>query len=198
MKNIQFPIKLSFKLVTLSNEITATDASGKTIAYVKQKLFKLKEEVSVYEDTTKSKLNFKIKADKWLDFNAAYSMRDASGALVGLIVRKGWRSIWKSEYEIVDQFSKPQYQIREENPWVKIMDALLSELPVLGLLSGYFFNPSYMLTSLNGEETVRLTKRYSLFGKEFELSELSPIDQDDAERIMLGFIMMVLLERRRG
>jgi len=198
MKNFQFPIKLSFKIITLSNEITATDASGKIIAYVKQKLFKLKEDVSVYEDATKSRLNFKIKADKWLDFNAAYAMTDASGANIGRIVRKGWRSFWKSEYELVDQFNKLQYHIREENPWVKVMDGLLSEIPVLGLLSGYFFNPSYMLTSLNGEETVRLTKRYSLFGSEFELSELNTIDQDDAERIMLGFMMMVLLERRRG
>lgn len=42
------------------------DANGTTIAYVKQKMFKLVEEVSVFNDESKSQTNYFIKADKWL------------------------------------------------------------------------------------------------------------------------------------
>ncbi len=38
----------------------------------------------------------------------------------------------------------------------------------------------------------------TFFGRKFILNELKPIDLDDKERIILGFMMMVLLERRRG
>ena len=56
-----------------------SDASGNTIAYVRQKMFKLKEDISIFADETKSQVNFKIKADRWLDFSAAYSITNAEG-----------------------------------------------------------------------------------------------------------------------
>ncbi|GAL01834.1 hypothetical protein JCM19314_2188 [Nonlabens ulvanivorans] len=38
----------------------------------------------------------------------------------------------------------------------------------------------------------------SFLGKEFELTKHTDIDEDDKERVMLGLMMMILLERRRG
>ena len=99
MNNLQYPIKFSFKITTLSNDFTARNASGQTIAYVKQKMFKLKEAITVYSDESKSQVLFTIAANKWLDFSAAYSMTDASGNEIGKIARKGWRSMWKAEYD---------------------------------------------------------------------------------------------------
>ena len=94
MKNLNFPIKFVFQISTFSNDFNATDATGKTVAYVKQKLFKLKEDISIYENESKSKLNF-----KWIDFSTAYSFTDAEGNELGKIARKGWASIWKAKYE---------------------------------------------------------------------------------------------------
>lgn len=198
MKDIKFPIKFSFNISTLSNDFTATDATGKTVAYVKQKMFKLKEDISIYDNPNKTQLNYKINADKWIDFSAAYSFKDAEGKEIGKIARKGWASIWKAHYELIDQNKKLQYHIREENAWVKVLDSMLGQIPVLGGFTGYLFNPSYAVTDLNDNSIVRMKKQPSFFGRKFELAELKPIDQDDKERIILGFMMMVLLERRRG
>ena len=90
MQGIKFPIKFSFNITTLSNDFTATDASGKTIAYVKQKMFKLKEDISIFNNQNKTQLNYKINADKWIDFSAAYSFKNSKGQEVGKIARKGW------------------------------------------------------------------------------------------------------------
>ncbi|MGB0980857.1 MAG: hypothetical protein ACPGUH_02035 [Winogradskyella sp.] len=198
MKAIKFPIKFSFNITTLSNDFTATDATGKTVAYVKQKMFKLKEDISIYDNQNKTQLNYKIKADKWIDFSAAYSFKDAEGKEIGKIARKGWASIWKAHYELIDQNEKLQYHIREENAWVKILDSIFGQIPILGGFTGYLFNPSYTVADLNDSTIVRMKKQPSFFGRKFELYELKPIDQDDKERIILGFMMMVLLERRRG
>lgn len=198
MNNLNFPIKFVFQISTLANDFTAKDATGKTVAYVKQKLFKLKEDISIYENESKAKVNFKIKADKWIDFSAAYSFTDAEGAELGKIARKGWTSIWKAHYELIDQHQKLQYHIREENAWVKVLDSVLGQIPILSMFTGYLFNPSYIVTSLNGEKIARLKKEASFFGRKFEVSKLRDIDTDDEQRIVLGLMMMILLERRRG
>ncbi|WP_400078031.1 hypothetical protein [Winogradskyella sp. R77965] len=198
MKDIKFPIKFSFNITTLSNDFTATDVAGRTVAYVKQKMFKLKEDISIFDNQNKTNLNYKINADKWIDFSAAYSFKDSEGKEIGKIARKGWASIWKAHYELIDQHQKLQYHIREENAWVKVLDSVLGQIPILGGFTGYLFNPSYVVTDLKGQSIVRMKKEPSFFGRKFELKELKPIDQDDKERIILGFMMMVLLERRRG
>ena len=48
MQEITFPLNFKFKITTFSNDFTATNANGQIIAYVKQKMFKLKEDVLIY------------------------------------------------------------------------------------------------------------------------------------------------------
>lgn len=198
MQNLQFPIKLQFKISTLANDFTAIDGNGKMVAYVRQKMFKLKEDISIFSDESKSKVIYNIKADKWLDFSAAYTFFDEYGIEFGKVVRKGWSSLWKTNYEIIDQHQNFQYRIREENAWVKVMDGLFGQIPILSMFTGYVFNPKYVLTDSNNQIIVKLIKQPSFFGRHFEIVKLGTIDNDDDDRIMLGLMMMILLERRKG
>lgn len=198
MQDIKFPVNFKFNISTLANDFTATDAQGKVIAYVRQKMFKLKEDISIYNNESKTAVNYKIKADRWLDFSAAYAFYDTNGKEFGKVVRKGWKSLWKAEYQIIDQHQKLQYKISEENAWVKVFDSILGQIPILSMFTGYLFNPSYLLTNTNSKPIVRMSKTPSFFGRNFELTKIGKIDNDDDDRIMLGFMMMVLLERSRG
>lgn len=198
MKDLKFPIHFSFKIGTLANDFTAKDADGRTIAYVKQKMFKLKEAITIYSDENKTKVDYTIAANKWLDFSAAYGFKDAQGQNIGKVARKGWASIWKANYEIIDQHDKLQYRVSESNPWVKVLDSILGEIPILSFFTGYLFNPTYDVKDLKDQVIVKLKKEPSFFGKEFKLELIKPIDNDDDDRIMLGLMMMILLERRRG
>lgn len=198
MKDLKFPIHFSFKIGTFANDFTAKDVDGRTVAYVKQKLFKLKEAITIYSDENKTRVDYTIAANQWLDFSAAYAFKDAKGTSIGKVARKGWSSIWKANYEIIDQNDKLQYRVSENNPWVKVLDSVVGEIPVLGFFTGYMFHPTYNVTNLRDEVIVKLKKQPSFFGKEFKLELVKPIDNDDDERIMLGLMMLILLERRRG
>ena len=198
MNDLQFPIKLVFNISSFHNDFNACDANGRTVAYVKQKLFKLKEDISVFTDESQATLNYRIKADRWIDFSAAYSITNQEGAELGKVARKGWRSIWKAEYFLIDQNERPQYKIQEENGGIKVLDGLLSEIPILGLLTGYFFNPSYIVTNNDLQPVARLKKEASFWGRKFEITKLAETVHEDDERMLLGLMMMVLLERRRG
>ncbi|WP_162427162.1 LURP-one-related/scramblase family protein [Pontibacter pudoricolor] len=198
MQNIQFPLTLTFKISTFSNDFTVQDANGRTINYVKQKLFKFIEEVNVFSDEAKPEQLYTISANKWLDFSAAYSFTNQTGEQVGSVARKGWASLWKARYEIYDEQRNQDLLIQEDNGWVKVADSLLSEIPLLGMFTGYVFNPSYTVTKPGGDEVAMLTKERSFFGRRFTVHKTGELDSKETERVILSLMMMILLERRRG
>lgn len=198
MNKLLFPIELSFKIGTIANDFVAKDANGSMVAYVRQKMFKLKEDIEIFNDESKTRILYRIKADQWLDWSAAYSFTNALNQPLGKVARKGWASLWKAHYDVIDQNEQLQYHIREENAWVKVMDGLIGDIPVLSFFTGYLFNPSYIVTDTNDNLIARLTKEPSFWGRKFTIDQLGDIDTDDDDRIMLSLMMMILLERRRG
>jgi uncharacterized protein YxjI len=198
MQQYDFPLNFVFKITTFSNDFTVKDAKGLTVCYVKQKLFKLVEEVVVYKDETQSELLYAINANKWIDFSATYVFSDSFNADLGRVGRKGWSSLWKAHYEIYDQQQEKDFDIREENAWVRVGDLVLGQIPVVGLLTGYFFNPAYEVSRPDGTAVARLKKEKSFFGRRFSLERLNTFEGDEEARIILSLMMMILLERRRG
>lgn len=198
MENLAFPLEFQFQVATLHNDFTVKDANGRTLAYVRQKLLKLIDEVQVYENESRAKEIYRIKADRWIDFSAVYTFFDQFGVEVGKIGRKGFASIWKANYEIFDREKAADLFIREENGWVKVADALIGEIPLLNLFTGYFLNPSYLITRPDGTPVARLKKLPSFWGRKFQLKQLAGFEIGEEERMVLGVMMMLLLERRRG
>jgi len=198
MNKLQFPLNLTFKISTLSNDFVITDANGMTIAYVRQKMLKLIEEIDVFSNESRSEINYTIKANKWLDFSASYVFKDKNGKDVGHIARKGWASIWKASYDIFDESHLNGLPVREENPWAKVFDSLLGEVPVLNFLTGYFFHPSYGVSRPDGVKIARLSKVNSFFGRRFVIEKIAEFESGEETRILLGLMMLILLERQRG
>jgi hypothetical protein len=73
---MQFPLTLEFKKVALSPQISVLDASGNLIFYVKQKLFKLKEAITIFADREQTQPLYSINADRVIDFSARYRFKD--------------------------------------------------------------------------------------------------------------------------
>ncbi len=194
-----FPLELEFKIGTLSNDFIARDASGKTIAYVRQKLFRFKEAVQIFRDDSKKDVMYTINADRIIDFRACYGFKDAEGNNLGKVGRKGMKSIWKATYNVFDEADNNEFTIQEENPWAKMGDAVLGEVPVISIFTGYMFNPRYSLKRPDGTLVARLSKEKSFWGRRFKLEKLGELqDGGEDDRMLLSFMMMVLLERRRG
>lgn len=191
------PLQLRFKLLALAPQIFVEDAHGKPVCYVKQKLFKLREKVEVFTDSSRKNLLCVIQADRIIDFNACYEFKLPDGSVLGKVRRKGMRSLWSAHYEVLDQAGNVIFTIREENPFAKIMDGILEGIPVVGVFSGYFFNPRYAI--LRGEEKVMgMVKRRTLLESRFQVNELVSVQEADQLRVVLSLLMFVLLERRRG
>ena len=198
MQNLQYPLFLKFKITTLASDFTITDRNENSLAYVRQKMFRLKEDVVVFNNESKSQENFRIRANQWIDFNASYAITDSFGKNLGKIARKGMRSIWKATYNIFDQNDTQKYKVQEENAWVKVLDGMVGEIPIIGMFTGYFLNPSYIVHDNNGKEIYRLKKMPSFFGRKFQLDQLNDIADEEETLVVLSLMVMVLLERAKG
>lgn len=199
IKDFQYPLEFEFKIGTLANDFIAKDATGRTLVYVRSKLFKFKEDIQVFATEKKEEILFTIKADRIIDFNASYAFADEEENHIGQVGRKGAKSLLKAHYEVYDNDKKPEFLIQEENPWAKFWDALLGEIPVLSMFTGYMFNPRYAVKRTGTEDTVvRLSKEKSFFGRRFKVDKLANLEEGEDERLILGLMMMSLLERRRG
>lgn len=195
---MNYPLELNFKILALASQIYIRDAGGNLIGYVKQKLFKLKEDINVFSDENKQNVLFNIKADRVIDFSAKYNFTDSSGQFLGSVKRQGLRSIWKANYEIFDKNNQPVMQINEENAWVKVADHLVGELPVIGLMTGYFLHPAYIVSRNDGTPILRMEKQSAFFEGKFKLIPQIEIDQEEETLVLLGTLMTALLERARG
>lgn len=199
LNNLNYPLDFKFKITTLASDFNITDKNGNYVAYVRQKMFKLKEDVVVFNDESKSKELFRIRANQWIDFNASYSLNDIIGNKnFGRLARKGMRSIWKASYDVLDSNDQPKFKIQEDNAWVRFWDSFVGELPIIGMFTGYFLNPSYTVTGIDGKTYFKLKKMPSFFGRRFQLDRVIDIDDEEESLVILSLLMMTLLERARG
>jgi len=194
---MNFPLELNFKKFVINPQVKVTDASGQVVLYTKRKAFKLKEAVTIFADVEQTRPLYTIDADRVLDFNAKFNIADTSGRSIGAVARKGRKSIWRAEYEVLDG-GGPSMTIREENGWTKVGDALFGEIPILGIFSGYVFNPSYLLMNTVGAPLMRLSKQPAFMEGKFSIEKLGMMSESEETRAVLSFLMMVLLERSRG
>jgi len=194
---VEYPLDLRFRLISFGPQINVIDAGGRSVAYVKQKAFRLREDVEVHTDESRQTLLWRMKADRIIDWSAAYRITDAGGGLLGTLRRKGGRSLWRATYVITDQNEQEIGGIHEKDPWTKVLDGLLSIIPILGDLTGYFLNPSYVVSRGDAVALV-VRKRPAFFEGRYTIEQTSTVDTRSEPLLVASVLMMVLLERGRG
>lgn len=195
---MNYPIDFSFKILALASQIYIRDASGNTLGYVKQKLFKLKEDINIFTSESQTQQLFNIKADRIIDFSAKYNFTDSSGRHLGSIKRQGMRSLWRANYDIYNSSDRQILKIHEENGWIKVADSLVGEVPILGMFTGYLLNPAYLIERMDGTPIMRLAKQPAFFEGKFQLSRQIQATEEEETLALLGSLTMTLLERARG
>lgn len=195
-----YPLSLRFKILAIASRIYVQDATGGELLYVKQRAFRLKEDVRIFLDSTQTTELYQMRADRILDVSPGFTITDHSGNLVGYIKREGLRSIWRASYLLLDAGATVTHHIKEENPWLKVLDGLLSEVPGVGILANYVIHPSYVVYEVGSEQPVfRMTKKPALLEGRFRIDKLIEVPGPTLEaRLVLGLMLMVVFERARG
>ena len=105
------------------------DADGKVVGFSNQKAFKLKEDIRVFSDETKSREVLAVRARQIIDWSAAYDIVDSEeGRKIGAARRKGWSSLVRDSWEILDENDEPVAKLEEDSTAMALVRRFLSNL----------------------------------------------------------------------
>ena len=94
---------LKRQVFALTGKFRFYDPSNRLVLFSEQKMFKLREDIRVYSDESKTQEVLMIKARQIMDFSAAYDVVDSSTSQkVGALRRKGLASLLRDEWDVLD------------------------------------------------------------------------------------------------
>jgi uncharacterized protein YxjI len=178
---------LKRQVLALTGKFRIYDPSGNLLLFSEQKMFRLREDIRVYGDEAKSQEVLMIKARQIIDFSAAYDVIDtATQQKVGVLRRKGWRSLLRDEWEVLDVNDAVVGLLYEDS----VQLALLRRL-----LLGSLIPQNYDMT-LGTERVGDLRQRFNLFAYQLDLD----FSMDTAHRLdrRIGIAAGILLAAIEG
>jgi len=151
---------LKRQVFALAGKFRVYDPSENLVLFSEQKMFRLREDIRVYSDESKSQEVLTIKARQIIDFSAAYDVMDSmTGEKVGVLRRKGWRSLLRDEWEVLDANDQLRGLLFEDSMGLAMLRRFLL---------GSLLPQNYDLTF--GETRVAdLRQRFNLFRYELDL-----------------------------
>jgi hypothetical protein len=99
------------------------------VLFVKQRAFKLKEDIIAYTDPRKTEPRLRIRARAILDFSAIYDVQDArTGEAMGALQRLGVRSLFRDTWNILDVRDQVIGQVIEDSGFLAILRRIIPML----------------------------------------------------------------------
>jgi uncharacterized protein YxjI len=113
----------------LAGKFRVYEPGGRLVLFSEQKMFKIREDIRVYSDESKTEEVLTIKARQIMDFSAAYDVVDsATGQKVGALRRKGLASILRDEWEVLDVGDNVVGKLFEDSMGLALVRRFLSNL----------------------------------------------------------------------
>lgn len=151
---------LKRQVFALTGKFRVYDPAENLVLFSEQKMFRLREDIRVYADESKAQEVLIIKARQIIDFSAAYDVIDAAtGQKAGALRRKGWRSLLRDEWELLDANDQPVGMLFEDS----MGRALLRRL-----LLGTLLPQNYDMT-IGTDRVADIRQRFNLFAYRLDL-----------------------------
>jgi hypothetical protein len=104
-------------------------SGDRIVGFSQQKAFKLKEDIRVFSDETKSTEILTIQARQIVDFSAAYDIVDSAEEVkVGAARRKGMASLVRDSWELIDADDQPIAKLQEDSMGLALLRRFLTNL----------------------------------------------------------------------
>ena len=181
---------LERQIFALTGKLRFYNPQGALIMYVEQKMFRLKEDIRIYSDEQKSQEILSINARNIIDWHAAYDVVDPlAGQKVGTLRRKGWNSMVRDEWEVLDASDALLGVLIEDS----VGYALLRRF-----LLGSLLPQNYDI--LFGETRIAdLRQRFFLFGYQMDIDfTMDPSNRLDRRMGIAAATLLALVEGKQS
>ncbi len=180
---------LKRQVLALTGKVRVYTPSGQLGLYSEQKMFKLREDIRVYADENRLNELLWIQARQIIDFAAAYDVFDqTNGMKVGALRRKGWSSIMRDRWEVLDPLDQVIAIVQEDSAG----RALLRRF-----LLGSLLPQRYDLVETGNRVAAHYSQRFHFFRYELDI-DFSAGAQVLDHRIGLAIgILLAILEGKQ-
>lgn len=178
------------QVLALTGKIRLFSPDGLLVGFSEQKMFRLREDIRLYADEDKMQELLWIQARQIIDFSAAYDVIDSVQSVkVGALRRKGFRSVLRDEWEVLDASDKIIGKLWEDSPGKAMLRRLLL---------GSLLPQSYDV--LIGEQVVaEFTQRFNLFRYEMDLDFSADFSHAFDRRLGLAAaVLLGMIEGKQG
>lgn len=177
--------KKVFKLFGGSFKVLDTEMN--LLLYSEQKAFKLKEDVRIYSDESKSEELINIKTPQILDFSATYMVNDTkTGEHVGSFKRKGFKSLLSDEWLYLSPEGTEIGKLKETSLGGALLSRFINLVP-----------QNYIITDSDGGEVAKIQQQFNPFVLKYTLSITNPKPRIDRRLILAAGIMLCSIEGRQ-
>jgi uncharacterized protein YxjI len=177
---------LKRQVFALTGKFRIYDPLGSLVLFSEQKMFRLREDIRVYADEDKTQEVLMIKAHQIVDFSAAYDVVDsATGQKVGALRRKGFRSMLRDEWEVLDVGDNVVGRLFEDSMGMALLRRFLAS----------FIPQNYDIT-LGTDRVADLRQRFNLFAYQLQMDFSMDISRRLDRR--LGIAAGILLAAIEG
>ncbi|HAV78011.1 MAG TPA: hypothetical protein DCX53_11740 [Anaerolineae bacterium] len=181
---------LKRQVFALAGTFRVYDPNGNLVMFSQQKMFKLREDIRIYNNENKTDEVLNIKARQIIDFSAAYDVVDtAMNQKIGTLRRKGWSSLLRDEWQVLDANDNQLGTLFEDSMGLALLRRFLL---------GSWLPQNYDIAF--GEKRVAdLKQRFNLFRYELDIDmSMDTASQLDPRLGIAAGILLAAVEGRQS
>ncbi len=177
------------QVLALTGILRIYNPQDQLVLFCQQKFLKLKEDIRIFSDESKTRELINIQARQIIDFSAYYDVFDSQfSTRVGGLRRKGFRSLVQDEWEVFD----PQEQLIGVLKEDSLNQALLRRF-----LLGRLLPQNYDL-NIGTERIADYKQRFNLFRYELDVDFQMDVNKKLDHRLGLAAgILLAIIEGRQ-
>ncbi len=176
------------KVFSLAPSFSIHDHLGNALAFLRKKVFTWKDDVRVFTDENQSLEILRIKARKIIDWGTAFDVTDSiNNEKVGALKRRGWKSIARKEWLVLDALDQEIGKIREDS----LALALVRRFLIALIPQTYSFE-------LGGQEIGTAAQNWNFFVPKMTVDfTRDPGKQMDRRLVVAAVVLLMAVEGRQ-
>ena len=141
-------------LTILGARVDVFDQYRQRVLHCHQRAFRLREDIRLYSDDRHTQELIAINARQIIDFSASYDVVDATdGNYIGTLRRKGWTSLIRDVWEIVDLSGNVMARLQEDSAGLALVRRFLTNL----------IPQKFYIDTASGERAAELRQHFNPF-----------------------------------
>lgn len=139
----------------------ADGTPGELLAFCQQKRIALKEDLRFFEDESRTRELFRIKARRVVDLGGRFDVVDEDGRRIGVLERRFKRSLLRATWGVLDADERETAWAQEESMVIAVLRRavnLLEFVPIVGSFAGMIPVPYHFTIQIGNRPVGRLSR----------------------------------------